>query len=220
MPAALNGDFQKYPEAIREPLSYVAGETCELRQAWAVYHRLFMEDKRLTALLSHQLGGVLGLFQTTLQDEMFLSVARLTDKDNRHQPNLSLWTLRDAVPFAKSPQFAADVDESLRVVCDIAAAVRKHRHKRIAHFDRDVSLKVTPLPVVKFAEIKTVLETIEGYLNLFFWEFEQTTMMFDMLSAHDITGAAEMAVLKAHAYDSLESSGTIPHHEWQRQWRA
>jgi len=220
MPSFLNGDYSKYPEVIRETFPYIAGETCQLRQAWAVYHRLFMDDQRLTAIMGERLGRLLGLLQTTNQDAMLLSISRLTDKDSRSQPNLSVWCLEQAVPFAKSPEFQNRVRQSLDSIWSVADNIRKHRHKRIAHFDRNVSLKKEPLPKVPVAEIRALIEMIEGYLNLFFSEFEQTTMMFDILRGQDVTGAAEVSAIKAHVYDLLESNGTIPQGEWRRHWKA
>jgi AbiU2 len=220
MPSFLNGDYSKYPEAIRETFPYIAGETCQLRQAWSVYHRLFVDDQRLTAIMGERLGRLLGFLQTTNRDAMFLSISRLTDKDSRSQPNLSLWCLEQAVPFAKSPEFQNRVRQSLDSIWSVANNIRKHRHKRIAHFDRNVSLKKEPLPKVPVAEILALIEMIESYLNLFFSEFEQTTMMFDMLPGQDITGAAEVSAIKAHVYDLLERNGTIPHGEWRRHWKA
>lgn len=220
MATTLEGDYSKYPEPIREPFSRIAGETLDLRQAWLIYHRLFMDNERLTDVLSEQLGPFLGVVQTTLEDLMFLSLARLTDKDSRRQPNLSIWTLREAVPFAKSASFGTKVDESLKRIWTGAADIRAHRHKRIAHFDRAVSLKITALPIVKFTALKTILEMVEEYLNLFFGEFEETTMTFAMLSISEITGKTEIAALKAQAYDNLVRSGKIDAAEWRRQWRA
>jgi len=220
MPSFLNGDYSKYPEVIRETFPYIAGETCQLRQAWAVYHRLFMDDQRLTAIMGERLGRLLGLLQTTNQDAMLLSISRLTDKDSRSQPNLSVWCLEQAVPFAKSPEFQNRVRQSLDSIWSVADNIRKHRHKRIAHFDRNVSLKKEPLPKVPVAEIRALIEMIEGYLNMFFSEFEQTTMMFDILRGQDVTGAAEVSAIKAHVYDLLESNGTIPQGEWRRHWKA
>jgi hypothetical protein len=217
MPAYLNGDFSKYPDPIQGTFPYIAAETCVLRQAWAVYHRLFIEDKRLTGIMSQRLGGLLGLFQTMLQDAMLLSIARLTDKDNRSQPNLSLWCLEKAIPFAKGRGFSAEVSDSLRDIWTAADNIRKHRHKRIAHFDRNVSLKVVPLPQVRVAEIKVLIEMIEKCLNLFFWEFERSTMMFDTLPGYGMTGAAEVSAFKALTYDLFEQNGTIPHNEWRKQ---
>jgi hypothetical protein len=179
-----------------------------------------MDDQRLTAIMGERLGRLLGLLQTTNQDAMFLSISRLTDKDSRGQPNLSVWCLEQAVPFAKSPEFQNRVRQSLDSIWSVADNIRKHRHKRIAHFDRNVSLKKEPLPKIPVAEIRALIEMIESYLNLFFSEFEQTTMMFDMLPGQDVTGAAEVSAIKAHVYDLLERNGTIPQGEWRRHWKA
>ena len=105
-----------------------------------------MEDERLAKAMSKHLGGILGWFQNMLQDEMFLSIARLTDKGNRHQPNLSLWCLDEAVPFASDPMFSTTVSQSLSAILAAAENIRKHRHKRIAHFERGVSIKAVALP--------------------------------------------------------------------------
>jgi len=218
MATNLEGDYSKYPEVIRDAFPRIAGETCQLRETWLIYHRLFMDDERLTQVMSEQFGPLLGVLQTTLEDSLFLSVSRLTDKDNPRQPNLSVWTLKAAVPFSATPGFAATLDVALAEIWRLAADLRLHRHKRVAHFDRDVGLKITPLPEVKLIAFRTVLESIERYLNLFFWEFEQTTMMFDMMSAQEITGKAEVAVLKARAYDLLVETGTIAAGEWRRLW--
>jgi AbiU2 len=169
--------------------------------------------------MSERLDPLLGFFQAILADTMFLSIARLTDKDTRHQANLSVWTLRDAVLSAESSDFAAKVDSCLNEIWNAAADIRTHRHKRVAHFDRNVGLKVAFLPVVQFGAFKTVLEMIERHLNLFFWEFEKTTMVFKMLSTDNITGKAEMTAIKAHVYDLLEQNGTIPRSEWRRYWQ-
>ena len=218
MPASLDGDYSKFPSAIQDTLRYIAGETCELRQSYGVYHRLFMDDQRRTEAMSKHLGAILGLFQNMLQDEMFLSIARLTDKNNRQQPNLSVWCLEEAVPFASDPTFQFKVSQALSNIWAAAETIRKHRHKRIAHFERNVSIKTVVLPTVTFTEIRTVIELIEEYLKLFYWEFEQTTMYFD-LAVYDITDAAEKTVLKARAYDVLASNGTIPPHRWYELWR-
>ena len=220
MPSFLDGDYSRYPGAIRETFPYLAGEACELRQRWSVYHRLFIEDQRRTAIMGERLGRLLGLVQTITQDAMFLSIARLTDRDNLSQPNLSVWCLEEAIPFAESPGFQNKVRQSLDSIWTAADKIRKHRHKRIAHFDRNVSLKMELLPKVTVAEIRAFIEMIESYLNLFFWEFDRRTMMFDMLSGQDITGTAEVSAIKAHVYDLLESNGTIPHGEWRGHWKA
>jgi len=217
MTATITGDYSKYPASIREVFPCLAGEVCDLRQAWEVYSHLFMQEKDLTETMAERLGGVLGMFQSMLQDEMFLSIARLTDRDSRIQANLSFWSLLAAIPDAHDAGFEQKVRSALDRVCAAANGVRKHRHKRIAHFDLGVSLSSAILPVVTFKEIREVLEQIESFLNLFYWEFEKTTMLFDSLPARDITDPAVATTYKARAYDALEAEGAIPTLEWRRR---
>ena len=73
------------------------------------------------------------------------------------------------------------------------------------------------LPVVTFQELKSALEKMEAFLNLFHWEFEKTTTLFDSISPRDIIDASETTAYKAKAYDSLEAEGVIPRGEWQRR---
>lgn len=216
MPATVQGDHSKYPDSIRKVFPMLSGETMELRQSYKVYSRLFMENQGLTTLMGKSLGGLMGMFQSLLQDEMFLSIGRLTDQDSRSQPNMSLWRLFDSVPDADSPDYESKLStafESLRVA---VTEIRKHRHKRIAHFDLNVSTQAAVLPEVTFLKLKDVIAQIEELLNIVYWEFERTTMLFDVLSAHEITGRAETTVIKAATYDLLESEGTVQKHEWRR----
>jgi hypothetical protein len=216
MTANLHGDYSAFPHAILDTFPRVAGEVCELRQSWSVFQRLFMEDPKLTFNLSERFGPLLAILQDALQDSMLLLVAKLTDRDNRSQANLSVWCLQEAAPFATSPDFPEQVKDALDAISKAADSVRKHRHKRIAHFDRDVSLNLAQLPKVSLADIGALVEMLEKYLNLFFWEFQQTTMLFDMLPAHDITRVAEATAMKAKAYDALEDGGAIPRNDWRK----
>lgn len=219
MPTQLTGDYSRYPQALQERLPYVFGEVCELRQLWATYHRLFMEDERLTTVMSEQLGPLLGNFQSMAQDEMFLSISRLTDEDQRKRTNLSMWGLKEAVANSSNPIFLENIEHALDAIVTTAVSVRSHRNKRIAHFDLAVSLKSVTLPVVTFTEIQILIEKLEEYLNLFAWEFEQSTTFFNMLPGVDITGRAEMTAFKARVYDRLAKEGKISAMEWRPQWK-
>jgi hypothetical protein len=217
MISTIAGDHSAFPESIRTVFPHLVGETCELRQSWSVYAYLFMEDQSRTEALASRFGGMLGMFQNLLQDEIFLSIARLTDKDSRMQTNLSLWTLLPACIHAKQQCFSEQARGAIERVFNTAEDIRKHRHKRIAHFDLSVNLRISPLPVVVFKEIPSLLSIIEEYLNLFYWEFGQTTMLFDTLSPHEIVALAEITAFKAKAYDELEGEGLIPKSEWRRR---
>lgn len=214
---ALNGDFSKYPASIRGLFPHLAGEALQLREAWVVYAHLFMEKKEFTDIMAERLGGVLGMFQNLLQDEMFLSIARLTDKDSRDHANLSLWRLLVAIPEAGDDDFAKRVPIFLDNIYESACNIRKHRHKRIGHFDLNVSLGNAILPRVTFKEIRILLEQIEAFLNIFSRKFDDTTMLYNVISGHEINHKAESTVYKAQAYDIFESEGKIPKLEWRRR---
>ena len=144
MPSTVSGDFSKYPPSIREVFPILFGESCELRQAYDVYFYLFMAKKERTEVMADRLGGVLGIFQNLLQDEIFLSIARLTDKHSSAQKNICLSALLASISDAQNAGFASEVTGALDQICQAADNVRKHRHKRIAHFDLSVSVKVRP----------------------------------------------------------------------------
>jgi hypothetical protein len=216
MTATIAGDYSKYPISIREVFPHVTGEACELRDWWEVYSHLFMEKEDLTEAMDERLGGVLRIFQSLLQDEMFLTITRLTDKDSRAQKNLTLWRLLDSIPDARDAGFGDKVRSSLEQIYKAAASIRTHRHKRIGHSGLSESLGTEILPIVTFNEIRGVLEQIEEFLNLFCWEFENMTLLFTG-SPLEITGQAEETIYKAHAYDLLEAEGAIPKLEWRRR---
>ena len=217
MPSTVSGDFSNFPLSIREIFPMVYGEACELRQAYDVYFYLFMAKEKRTVTMGEKLGGVLGMFQSLLQDEIFLSIARLTDKDSRAQKNLSLWALLDAIPGATSAGFEAKIKDALDQIVKDAKSLRTHRHKRLAHFDLAVSLSSATLPVVTFKELEDLRGQIESFLNIFYEEFAQTSILFDAFSSRQITHPAEVTCYKALAYDLLENEGTLPKNEWKKR---
>ena len=150
MTTAITGDYSKYPASIREIFPHLVGESVQLREAWTVYSHLFMGKIELTNNLAERLGGVLGMFQSLLQDEMFLSIARLTDKDLHGKENLSLERLLVAIPEARDENFDHNVTIAIDKICKSACSIRKHRNKRIGHFDLSISLGSAILPRVTF----------------------------------------------------------------------
>jgi hypothetical protein len=112
--AILEGDYTKYPESIRETLPRLAGEVFELRGHWGVYSRFFMETKEFTDTLEEGLGDLLNMLQTLLEEQMLLSISRLTEKSSHAQKNISLWSLSVAISNARdASSFGGKVEDSL-----------------------------------------------------------------------------------------------------------
>lgn len=217
MPSEITGDYSKYPESIRNIFPYVTGEVCELRSSYTVYKQLFMQERSFTEKMSGYLGPLLGVFQNNLEDQLFLSVSRLTDRDSRSNKNLSLWSLNIAAQQSDDEEFVSTVAGKLDRIKTAVAAIRRHRSRRIGHFDLKTSLAQATLPVVTFTHINTAITLIEEYLNLFYQKYEDTTMLYDTLSGYDIYGKAYDTVVKAITYDELEKEGTVRQNEYKRR---
>jgi hypothetical protein len=211
MPAKVNDD------SIRDVMPYLDGEVIELRKHWQIYYLLFMDKEQKTNFFVERFGILLGILQNLLGAQMILTIARLTDKDSKNQRNLSLWALTDAVQFANGKDFGQKVNYALAAIRTAVAKTRTHRHKQIAHFDLEASLGLSPVPEVFLSEIKTALEQMDDFLNLFHMEFTKTSVGFDSLSSGMIVESALVTACKAKVYDELESEKKVSLGEWRRR---
>lgn len=215
MPSKVSGDFSKYPEAIREVFPYLFGETCVLRSDWQVYHHLFIANEGRTSIFADHLGALLGTFQNQLQDKMFISISRFTDRDRGPYKYLSLWTLVDCCQ-SWDPVVAIELSTQVEKLESSVQNIRAHRHRRLAHYGLSVSLERTALPVVLLSEIKEAIKNIELVINFVARKACNTTIFFEVLDHRDITSAAEITVCKAAAYDDFVGKGTIASDAWER----
>ncbi len=193
---------------------YIYGEACDIRSTWEVYAHLFMSVPERTEMLGKYLGGLIGVFQQQIQDDIFVSIGRLTDKDRRDQKNLSLWRFAESCS-EWDPQFGAELKSKVAELELSVKDIRLHRHKRLAHFDLSVSLKEAMLPVVTFQQLRGAIDRIEAIVNMVTRKVCQTTIMFDVLSHREITAVAEATVAKAAVYDALVEKGVVERRMWR-----
>ncbi len=180
-----------------------------------MFKHLFMSNEHRTREFGARLGGLLGIFQGYLQDDMIIGVSRLMDPDKGKQNNLSMWALVERCE-KWNPTVAAEVKRSLDALALQITDMRVHRHKRIAHFDLPVSLDQSKLPTVTFTEIREAIEKLESVLNFVSQRAADTTIMFDALDHRDITSAAELTIYKAMAYDAAVAAGKIELRDWRK----
>jgi hypothetical protein len=224
MAAKVTDDYSSFPIPIQEVMPFVEGGVTELRNHWQIHYALFMEDKAKTSFYAESFGPMFGIFQNLLAKEMILAIGRLTDEDkinkkapHKSQHNLSIWRLKEAIPFAKSNDFVIKVESTSKAIKKITSNPRMRRHKEIAHSDLNVSLGKSPAPTVLFKDIRSTLETMEVFLNLFHWEFARTTVGYDSLSSGMLIENALMTAIKSKVYDELETEKIIPLGEWERR---
>lgn len=215
--AKVNADYSKFPVEIRDTMPIVEGGLYELRTYWKVYHFLFMEKKEQTVFLAERFGPMLHLFQSLLESQMILSISCLTDKNNKYQQSLSLWALEKAIPAAKDKNFGRKVRAALNRISRTVTNVRLHRHKHIAHLDLKVALGQHKLPTIFFRQLKSALEHMEKFLNLFHWEFQGIEHGYEDLPCGEITMQAFTTACKSKVFDEMEAEEIIKSGELERR---
>ena len=173
-----------------------------------------MSNAERTKLLGKYLDGLLGTFQYYIQDDLIVSIARLTDRDSKRQKNLTLWSLVDRCEKWNA-SVAHDVRAAVEALATEVEYIRIHRHKRLAHFDLSVSIGQSELPVVTFKRLFAAIESIEAILNLVSKAAVNSTLMYSILDHRDVVGAAEITAYKAAAYDAAELAGQVERRAWR-----
>lgn len=204
-----------YPEPLREIIPYLQGEVCELRSNFQTFHHLFISDAERTKLLGVHIAGLLGSYQNLLQDEMLVSIARLTDADSQGQKNLSFRSLA-ARSHVWDQELGMKVKTAVNALVEKASGIRTHRHKRLAHYDLSTSFGQSELPTVTYNLINQTIKLCENILNLVSQAIDGSTMMFEVLDHRDITDVAEITVYKAAAYDAAVETGKLDYFAWRQ----
>lgn len=101
------------------------------------------------------------------------------------------------------------MEDALNQIAAAAEPVRTHRHKHVAHSDA-ASVDISLLPPVTPRALKSILEQMEAFMNLFYSEFMHTSVSYDELEPDTIVGHTQLTIKKAQAYDWLESQQKIP----------
>ncbi len=213
--AKVDGDFSKYPAEIRELFPYIYGELCELRTNWEVYRELFMADRRLTETLSECYGSSLGILQRLLEEALFISIGCLTDKDSKKDKHLSMWALAEKCEPWNST-VGKELKDGLVRLDDKVSRIRKHRHKRIAHFDLSTSVGLARLPIVTYKDLEETMKGLEDLLNIVDHHAIGATILFDAIITHQLTDKLEVSAYKVKVYDDLVKRGVIPLREWSK----
>ncbi len=216
--AKVTGDYSKYPEVIRDIVPFIYGELCEFRSNWEVYKELFMSYEDRTEALAGSMGPLLGVSQRLIEESFFMTIGCLTDRNSSGNKNLSFYSLAEKASEWNST-VSTMVMERLDSLGDKLVGIRKRRNKRLAHFDFKASLGQIVLPTVTFNEIREVMVELESLFNLIASEACDTTIYFEALRGHDITGKAEVSAYKVRAYDDLVAREVIPRLEWRRYSR-
>jgi hypothetical protein len=135
-------------------------EYFELEIRWRFYRQLFCGRKADRLLLRQYLSSFTTVVKETLEDDLFIRVMRLLDKD----PNvISLWDIVGRLPKNGPSPVRGSLHAALTTLEHEAASVRLHRNKRIAHFDSRRFSNIGPvvLPAVKTSDFSRIIRRLE-----------------------------------------------------------
>lgn len=141
-------------------------EVLYLFYRWKVYRQLFGSGAENLDLLNRSGSNVFTLLQGLTEENVFLTLSRLTDpaKSVGHY-NLSLTYLLEKLEPTLTPEVQNNLRERLARLKERSDSIRNHRNKRIAHLDLNYAMKVEPLPPVVQADLDNSLELLDSIMR-------------------------------------------------------
>jgi len=163
---------------------------------WKLFRQLFATNEERIKLMGAISPVVFGEIQSMLLDEVFLGIARITDRRGKYDKAKGVYfeetVVLDQLKAGLGNRFhralAADLDNRLKHNVEPKCRdIRKHRHKRIAHADKLVLLKPKKhiLPKVTLQTVDDALDAIADYVNAFRMVFYGSPMMFRAIHSID-----------------------------------
>jgi len=159
---------------------------------WRIFRQLFANGNRerieLMAAISWPFFDD---FHSLLADAVFLHICRMTDDvmQGKHE-NLVLDQLCNGLDQAKHGLLIQQLKQRLVDIKTKCEAIRVHRRKRIAHFDKPTMLGPpdSVLPGVRLDMVDAALKGIGDYLNLFRQTFYDDERGYEAMGKHDYNG--------------------------------
>jgi len=141
-------------------------EVLYLFYRWKIYRQLFDSGDENLDLLNRSGSNVFALLQVLTEENVFLTLSRLTDpaKSMGHN-NLSLVYLLEKLEPTLTPELKKNLWARLDSLKKRTHSIRNHRNKRIAHLDLNYAQKVEPLPSVDRADLADSMELLESIMR-------------------------------------------------------
>jgi HEPN superfamily AbiU2-like protein len=141
-------------------------EVLYLFYRWKIYQQLFGSGDENLDLLNRSGSNVFHLLQVLTEDNVYLTLSRLTDPEkSAGHDNLSLTYLLKKLEPTLSAELQKHVREGLDTLKEKTQSARDHRNKRIAHLDVSYAKKVEPLSPVDQHELDETLGLLESIMR-------------------------------------------------------
>lgn len=141
-------------------------EVLYLFYRWKIYGQLFGSSQENLDLLNRSGSNVFALLQFLTEENVFLTLSRLTDpaKSMGHY-NLSLTYLLEMLEPTLTPELRKNLCERLVRLKERTDSIRIHRNKRIAHLDLTYASEAEALPPVIQGDLDDSLELLEAIMR-------------------------------------------------------
>lgn len=156
----------------------IVAEVAYLNSKWADYLTLY-DSKARVDLLNKAAPSFFGRHQQMCVEDMFLHIARLTDKPfTGKKANL---TVSQLVGLATDPRFAHRLQALLVIAEEKAEFCRDWRNRKIAHNDFDLALGRAAVPLAPTQRFMTreAIEAINSVICTMSQLYNDATMVFD-----------------------------------------
>jgi hypothetical protein len=139
-------------DAIHDELMLLFGQ-------WKIHDQLYGSGEENLALLRKSGGNVFYYLQGLLEENAFLTLARLTDPERTggHE-NASFPLLVEAVAPYLDDAANRDLKRRLKALQDAVDNIREHRNKRIAHRDSATATGSHSLPQVSYGDVDDAMD--------------------------------------------------------------
>lgn len=174
------------PHTFQELLKAIDDKMFMLQATWRIYRQLFGTSEARVELLNKFVPDGAGIIQRVLLDSVILAICRLCDAPGeRRNKNLTLMRLVESLSPQPDAKQAAYFDKKLNSVKGLVDALRKHRHKRIAHSDLSIAMaKMDVLPGVSRQVVEDVLQAIRELLNTINLAYLHQEVAYEFVELH------------------------------------
>lgn len=141
-------------------------EAIQLFYRWEIYRQLFAGGQENLNLLNRSGSNVFALLQGLIQENVFLTLCRLTDPEKTGAyENLSLRNLLGKAEAVFETNVHADLLGKLEQLENLTDKLRVHRRKRIAHLDLVHAINLERLSEVQYAEVEEALSSLGSVMR-------------------------------------------------------
>jgi hypothetical protein len=170
------------PPKLKEVIEVISNNLIVTCAKWNTLIELFGADKKNLDLMNRIAPHFFVVLQDTYLDSVLLGITRLLDPaKSRDKRNLTLYTLGEVLGGNATLKLKREYEEELRALNTLAATLKLHRDKRIAHTDYGVATKAESLPAFFIKTVKEALARMAALVNKVTGYYYDSATLFDGL---------------------------------------